>query len=89
MNYVSKQLFSVEQTVFNVISGYLAGSLQHKKSNIHPLLLGAIVGFLSRKVVYGDYDRGYRWTIYDFLFLIMSVLLGVFGAFLAISIKGL
>lgn len=89
MTYVEKQFLSIEQTIFNIISGYLAGSLPNKKSNIHPLLLGAIVGFFARKIVYGDYDKGYNWTIYDILFFIISVFLGIFGAFLAMNIKGM
>ena len=85
---MEKQFFSIEQTIFNIISGYLAGSIPNKKSNINPLLLGAIFGFLARKIVYGDYDKGYHWTIYDILFWISSICLGIFGAFLAINIKG-
>ena len=66
--------------------GISAAFIPNKKSNIHPVLLGAIFGFLFTKILLGDYDRGYAWTYSDLAFLINTTLAGAGGAWLTTSI---
>jgi len=63
-------------------SGILGGSLNNQKSNMHPLLIGAILAGLIVKIIYGDYDVGYQWTLSDILFWSVTIIEGVIGAML-------
>ncbi len=65
-----------------IASGVLGGSIPNKTSNIHPLLMGAILAILVSKILVGDYDAGYQWTFSDLLFVGIVGLEGVFGAWL-------
>ena len=60
--------------------GILAAFVPNKKSNIHPVLLGAIFGFLFTKILLGDYDSGYAWTSSDLVFLFNTAAAGAAGA---------
>ena len=63
-----------------LIGGFIGGLLPNNKSNIHPLLMGAIIAILATKVLVGDYDKGYQWTRSDILFLAITGIEGMFGA---------
>lgn len=63
-----------------LVGGVIGGLLPNDKSNIHPLLMGAIIAILATKVLVGDYDRGYQWTASDILFLTITGFEGVIGA---------
>jgi hypothetical protein len=65
------------------LSGAIGGVIPNNKSNIHPLLMGAIISFLATKVLIGDYDRGYKWSSSDIVFAIITIAEGVLGAKLA------
>jgi hypothetical protein len=66
--------------VVAIVAGVLGGLLPNDKSNIHPLLMGAIVSVLATKILVGDYDRGYQWTWKDIVFAITTISEGVLGA---------
>lgn len=68
--------------VIALVAGMIGGLLPNDKSNIHPLLMGAILAFLATKVLVGDYDQGYAWTRPDLVFLVVTAAEGVFGAYL-------
>ena len=65
--------------------GIGAAFVPNKKSNIHPVLLGAIFGFLFTKILLGDYDRGYAWTFSDLAFFLHTTLAGAAGAWITIT----
>jgi hypothetical protein len=65
-----------------LLAGMIGGLLPNDKSNIHPLLMGAILAFLATKVLVGDYDRGYAWTSMDLVFVCVTAAEGVLGAYL-------
>lgn len=63
-----------------LVGGMIGGVIPNNKSNIHPLVMGAIIGILSTKILVGDYDRGYQWTFSDLLFIAIAGTEGVIGA---------
>lgn len=65
-----------------LIAGMIGGVIPNDKSNIHPLLMGAILAILATKVLVGDYDKGYQWTVSDILFVAITSAEGVLGAFI-------
>jgi hypothetical protein len=63
-------------------AGVLGGAIPNTKSNINPLLMGAILAVLLVKILEGDWDAGYQWTLSDIPFGISTIVEGVFGALL-------
>jgi hypothetical protein len=45
--------------------------------------MGIILSILLTKIVYGDYDRGYTWSVNDIYFVVVVGSLGAFGAWLS------
>jgi hypothetical protein len=68
---------------FAFLCGLIAGLVPNQKSNIHPALLGAIFGILFTKIVFGDYDRGYQWTLMDPVFGVVTGGAGALGAYIS------
>lgn len=71
------------QYIFPFVCGLVAGLVPNRKSNIHPVLLGVIFGILFTKIVFGDYDRGYQWTLLDPVFAVVTGSLGALGAYIS------
>ena len=65
-----------------VASGILGGLIPNNRSNIHPYLMGAFLSLLLSKLLFGDYDRGYQYTLSDILFVFVVGIEGVIGAYL-------
>ena len=78
-----KQIWSKERNAFALFCGIIASLIPNHKSNIHPVLMGIILSNLLTKIVYGDYDRGYTWSVNDIYFVVMVGSLGAFGAWLS------
>ena len=70
------------QHIFSIACGLVAGIIPNTKSNIHPLLLGVIFAILFTKIVFGDYDKGYKWTPSDLLFVLIVGSEGALGAWI-------
>ncbi len=66
-----------------IAAGVLGGFLPNQTSNIHPLLMGALLGLFFVKVLFGDWDFGYQWTPSDIGFVLVTALEGATGAMLA------
>lgn len=66
-------------------AGLVGGFVPNKRSNIHPLLMGAILAALLVKILFGDYDYGYQWTVSDIRFAVLIGGLGAFGAWIGKS----
>jgi hypothetical protein len=77
---IPNEVWNIERNVFAIICGLFAGIIPNNKSNINPILMGIILSILATKVVYGDYDKGYQWSINDIYFVIVVGGLGVLGA---------
>ena len=79
---VLKELGDPKRHLLAVASGILGGAIPNQKSNLHPFLLGALFALLIVKLVYGDYDIGFQFSLADIMFVIVIGLEGVLGAFL-------
>jgi hypothetical protein len=44
--------------------------------------MGIILSILLTKIVYGDYDRGYTWSINDIYFVFVVGSLGAVGSWI-------
>jgi hypothetical protein len=78
-------LLDPKRHILAIACGILGGVLPNIKSNIHPYLIGAFVAGFVVKMIYGDYDKGYSWTLSDIVFWTITLLEGVLGAFLITS----
>ena len=78
-----KQIWSKERNAFALFCGIIASLIPNHKSNIPPVLMGNILSILLTKIVYGDYDRGYTWSVNDIYFVVMVGSLVAFGAWLS------
>ena len=76
----------MKRHLFAFACGVVGGAIPNTKSNIHPMLLGAILALLMTKIVFGDYDKGYQWTASDILFLLIVGLEGAAGALLFLQL---
>ena len=65
-----------------IATGILGGILPNKRSNIHPLLMGAVLALFFSKVLFGDYDKGYQYSFSDIIFLFVVGIEGALGAYL-------
>lgn len=74
--------------IFAFICGFIGGIVPNTKSNIHPLLLGCIFAILFTKIVFGDYDVGYQMTYSDFIFVSVTGIEGIVGAFISNRLIG-
>lgn len=73
----------MERHLLAIGSGFLGGLIPNTKSNIHPLVMGAILAILLTKIIFGDYDTGYQWSLSDILFVFVVGGEGVLGAWLS------
>ncbi len=80
MNIPSK-VYNLRRNLFALTTGGIAGFIPNDKSNISSPILGIIFAILATKILYGDYDIGYQWSVSDIFFLIVVGSLGAFGAF--------
>lgn len=77
-----KELQDPKRHLLALAGGVLGGAIPNQKSNIHPFLLGALFALLIVKLVYGDYDRGFQFSLADLVFVVVIGLEGVLGAWL-------
>lgn len=64
-------------------AGIVGGFLPNDISNIHPLLMGATFALFFVKVLLGDLDPGFKFTLRDILFLAIFASEGAIGAWIA------
>jgi len=68
------------------ILGFIGGLIPNDKSNIHPVLMGIIFALLFTKIIYGDFDKGYQWSIFDIYFVFIIGGIGALSAYLSSKI---
>lgn len=77
-----KELYDPRRHLLAIASGILGGAIPNEKSNVHPFLLGAIFSILIVKLVYGDFDLGFQFSVFDLFFVVIIGFEGVLGAWL-------
>jgi hypothetical protein len=80
MGFLPSEFYEINRHIIALISGIIGGLIPNNKSNIHPLVMGAILAVLAVKVLVGDYDKGYQWSWKDIVFAITTILEGALGA---------
>lgn len=70
----------MDRHILALSAGAIGGAIPNAKSNINPLLMGAILALLVVKVLVGDWDAGYQWTMKDIPFAVNTIIEGVLGA---------
>ncbi len=79
--------YRIEQFISTMIGGYIGGLLPNDKSNSPRLLTAIILGSLVSKIIYGDFDDGYKWTISDIWFWIITIFFSLVGGAIAMTVK--
>jgi len=51
--------------------------------------MAVITGSLVSKIIYGDFDIGYQWTISDIYYWFITMLEALLGGYIAVYIKSL
>lgn len=69
------------------ILGFIGGVIPNDKSNIHPVLMGAIFALLFTKIIFGDFDKGYQWSIHDIYFVLLIGGIGALTGYISSQIK--
>lgn len=77
-----RNFMDIKRHILAIACGILGGALPNYNSNMHPYLIGALVAGFTVKMVYGDYDQGYKWTASDVVFWIITLIEGAIGAFI-------
>ena len=80
--YSWKEFTDPRRHLLAVSSGVLGGSLLNKKSQWAGFILGTILAIIVVKLFIGDLDKGFQFSLYDLLFLIVFGLEGFLGAWL-------
>ena len=85
---IPQQIFLLHRHIFSLIIGFLSFFIPNDKSNINPLLMGFILSILLTKISFGDYDKGYQWSINDIWFVLIVGGEGALGAFIGEKLFG-
>jgi len=83
----NQNIDNYSQIIVTIIFGFIGALLQNRKSNMHPLLGAVILGGFMSKSLYGDWDKGYKWTISDIAFWIATIVESLIGGFFALKYK--
>jgi len=66
-----------------IFAGFLGGLIPNDKSNIPRWMMAILVGVLTLKVVYGDFDKGFQWSGSDLIFYPLAGLLALIGYYMS------
>ena len=66
-----------------VFAGFIGAMIPNDKSNIPHWMMAVLVGVLTLKVVYGDFDKGFQWSRSDLVYYPLATLLGLIGYYLS------
>lgn len=80
--YEINHFLQLKRHVLAIACGILGGTLPNNNSNANPFIIGALLSAFIVKMVYGDYDNGYKWTLSDLVFWTVTILEGILGAFI-------
>ena len=80
--YTWKELSDPRRHLLAVSSGVIGGSLLNQKTEWGGYLLGALLAILVVKLFIGDLDKGFQFSLYDILFIVLFGFEGFLGAWL-------
>jgi len=75
-----------EQVIVTIIAGFIGALIPNKLSNIPHLWMSIIIGGLTSKIIYGDFDVGYQWSRSDIYYWIITIIESLVGGVLAIFV---
>jgi len=87
MYMLSQNKHNYVQVIATIIGGFIGALLPNKLSNIPHLLMAVIIGSLASKVIYGDFDIGYQWTISDIYYWFITIIESLVGGSAALYIQ--
>lgn len=83
----NQNIDNYRQIIVTILFGIIGAKIQSSKSNIHPLLGAVILGSFMSKSLFGDWDRGYAWTVSDIFYWITTIILSLIGGLVALQIR--
>lgn len=84
---LSQNKHNCVQVIATIIGGFVGALLPNKLSNIPHLLMAVIIGSLVSKIIYGDFDIGYQWTISDIYYWFITIVESLLGGSVALYIQ--
>jgi hypothetical protein len=75
-----KHFYHPSRHILAIAGGIVGAAIPNKTSNIHPFITAAVFAFFAVKIIYGDYDKGYQWTVSDILFAFIIIIEAIVGA---------
>ena len=83
----NQNIYNYKQIIVTILFGIIGAIIQSPKSNIHPLLGAVLLGSFMSKSLYGDWDRGYNWTISDIFYWIATIVEALIGGLIALQLS--
>lgn len=80
-NYEINNFLDPKRHILALSAGVVGSFLPNDKSNSSPLINGAIFAAIVVKLLYGDYDKGYIWSLSDIVFWIITAIEGLISAY--------
>ena len=83
----SQNKYNYEQVIITIIGGYIGALIPNELSNIPHLLMSVIIGSFLSKTIYGDFDIGYKWTLSDIYYWLVTIIESIVGGYFALLVK--
>ena len=80
--YEINSLSDPKRHILALAAGIVGAYFPNEKSNSIPTINGALFAAFAVKFLYGDYDKGYQWTMSDIVFWIITLLEGYLAAYM-------
>ena len=75
-----------QQVIITIIAGFIGSLIPNRLSNIPHLWMSVIIGGLTSKIMYGDFDIGYQWTTSDIYYWFVTIIESLIGGIFAIFV---
>lgn len=79
--YELNNFFDIKRHILSISSGIVGYYIPNNKSNSNPLLNGILFSCFIVKFLYGDLDKGYKWSYSDIIFWFFVIIEGFIGAY--------
>ena len=75
-------LCDIKRHILGISAGIVGSFIPNNKSNSNSLLNGILFSCFIVKYLYGDLDKGYKWTFSDLIFWFFVIIEGFIGAYI-------